>query len=96
MSSVGAEVITVGEEIDAKIAAALTWIKSDPLAIDAVKAFPALAPIAEKIIGAIPVIGQIEAGLELAGALVAVYDSGVIKPMDANDMARIHHDLEEQ
>ena len=92
MSDFLSKAIAEGEAIDGRISKALSWLKNDPLAADAIKAIPALAPIASKLIGIIPIVGEVEDGLAFAGALIALEQSGIAKPMDANDIARIRNE----
>ena len=96
-------VIHAAEGVAGYVQKGLQALKASPDVAALARVVPALVPFVEKLTAAIPVVGEIEAGLELAGfvadhwtALAALGAAVHFAPADGDELARIRGYLEEQ
>ena len=90
------DVVLEGESIAKYVALGLAQLKGNAGIVGYIEKMPALAPIAAKLIGLIPIVGEIETGLEISdlvlqniGPLFALGKAWHLAPASGDDLARL-------
>ena len=73
----------------AKVKTIVNAAAGSPITAEAEKAIPGLSSVVASVVSDAAILGALGAAVPALETVIGLYEGGFIKPMDANDMAKI-------